>query len=48
MQAESIITAHRQGHLSDPRAVLLELRAAGMWLSDTVISRALRIAGIEP
>jgi predicted nucleic acid-binding protein len=32
----------------DPRAVLLQLRAAGMWLSDTVIARALRIAGIEP
>lgn len=43
-----IITAHRQGQLADPRAVLLELRAAGMWLSDTVIARALRIAGIEP
>jgi predicted nucleic acid-binding protein len=43
-----IITAHRRGQLADPRAVLLELRAAGMWLSDTVIARALRIAGIEP
>jgi predicted nucleic acid-binding protein len=43
-----IITAHRQGQLADPRAVLLELRAAGMWLSDAVIARALRIAGVEP
>lgn len=43
-----IVSAHRQGQLADPRAVLLELRAAGMWLSDTVIARALRIAGIEP
>lgn len=42
-----IITAHRQGRLADPRSVLLELRAAGMWLSDAVIARALRIAGIE-
>lgn len=42
-----VITAHRQGRLTDPRSVLLELRAAGMWLSDAVIGRALRIAGIE-
>lgn len=42
-----VIAAHRQGALTDPRAVLLELRAAGMWLSDAVIARALRIAGIE-
>jgi predicted nucleic acid-binding protein len=41
-----IITAHRQGQLADVRAVLLELRAAGMWLSDEVIARTLRIAGI--
>jgi predicted nucleic acid-binding protein len=43
-----IITAHRRGELADPRAVLLELRATGMWLSDTVIARALRTAGIDP
>ena len=42
-----IVAAHRRGALTDPRAVLLELRAAGMWLSDAVIARALRIAGIE-
>lgn len=42
-----IITAHRRGRLPDPRAVLLELRAAGMWLSDAIIARALRIAGIQ-
>jgi hypothetical protein len=42
------LTAHRQGQLADPRAVLLELRAAGIWLSDAVIARALRIARIEP
>jgi predicted nucleic acid-binding protein len=42
-----VITAHRRGRIEDPRAVLLELRAAGMWLSDAVIARALHIAGIE-
>ena len=42
-----IIAAHRRGTLQDPRAVLLELRSAGMWLSDAVIAGALRIAGIE-
>lgn len=42
-----IIRAHRQGRLADPRAVLQELRAAGMWLSDAAIARALRIGGIE-
>lgn len=39
-----VITAHRQGRIEDPRVVLMELRAAGMWLSDAVIARALRIA----
>jgi len=42
-----IITAHRHGRLPNPREVLLELRAAGMWLSDEVIARTLTIAGIE-
>ena len=42
-----IVAAHRRGALTDPRAVLLELRSAGMWLSDAIIARALRIAGIE-
>ena len=42
-----VIAAHRQGRIDDPRAVLLELRTAGMWLSDAVIAQALRIAGIE-
>ena len=32
---------------TDPRAVLLEFRSAGMWLSDAVIALALSIAGIE-
>lgn len=41
-----VIAAHRRGHLDDPRQVLLDLRASGMWLSDTVIERALRLAGI--
>lgn len=42
-----VIVAHRQGHIDDPRRVLLELRTAGMWLSDAVIARALRLAGID-
>lgn len=42
-----VIAAHRQGRIADPRQVLLELRASGMWLSDEVIARALRIAGIQ-
>lgn len=28
-----IVAAHRRGALTDPRAALLELRSAGMWLS---------------
>src|SRR5437764_5701628 len=27
-----IISAHRRGHLNDPRQVLFDLRASGMWL----------------
>ena len=42
------IAAYRRGQIEDPQAVLLELRAAGMWLSDAVIDRVLRAAGIEP
>jgi len=42
-----VIAAYRQGRIDDPRLVLLELRSAGMWLSDAVIARALRIAGIH-
>lgn len=42
-----VIAAYRHGHIRDPRAVLLELRSAGMWLSDAVIARALRVAGID-
>ncbi len=42
-----VIAVHRQGRVDDPRRVLLELRTAGMWLSDAVIARALRIAGID-
>jgi len=42
-----VIAAHRQGRIDDPRAVLLELRTAGMWLSDAVIARVLRTAGIK-
>lgn len=42
-----VIAAHRRGRIDDPRTVLLDLRAAGMWLSSAVIARALRTARIE-
>lgn len=38
-----VIAAHRRGHIEDPRQALLDLRASGMWLSDAVIERALRL-----
>lgn len=37
-----VIAAHHRGAIDDPRMVLLELRDAGMWLSDEVIERALQ------
>lgn len=40
-----VIAAHRRGYIEDPDKVLLELRESGMWLSDTVIERALQLAG---
>ena len=43
----TLIPAQRAGHIASARATLLELRAAGLWLADEVISRALRLAGIE-
>jgi predicted nucleic acid-binding protein len=42
-----VVAAHRRGHVEDPRALLMELRVAGMWLSDNVISQALAIAGVK-
>jgi predicted nucleic acid-binding protein len=42
-----VIAAHRRGAIENPREVLLELRATGMWLSDAVIARALQLAGVE-
>jgi predicted nucleic acid-binding protein len=42
-----VIAAHRLGHVADPRAVLLDLRAHGMWLADAVIGRALLMAGVK-
>ncbi len=44
---KSVMASMSHGRIDDPRRVLLELRAAGMWLSDGVIARALRIAGID-
>jgi predicted nucleic acid-binding protein len=40
-----VISAYRQGQIEDPRPVLLDLRAAGMWLSDGVIESALGMIG---
>lgn len=41
-----VIAAHRRGHVSDPRQTLLDLRTAGMWLSDSIIEKALQLSGI--
>lgn len=38
-----VIAAHRAGHVEDPRKTLLDLRAAGMWISDSVVEQALRL-----
>ncbi len=42
-----VIAASRRGLVTDPRHAIEELRAAGMWLSDAVIARALKLAGVE-
>lgn len=42
-----VIGAHRRGVVVDSRAVMLDLRARGMWLSDAILERALRLAGVE-
>jgi predicted nucleic acid-binding protein len=39
-----VIAAHRRGHVEDPRQILLDLRASGMWLSDAVLDHALKFA----
>ena len=38
------VAAFRNGQIDDLRQVIAELRGAGMWLSDAVIDRALRLA----
>jgi predicted nucleic acid-binding protein len=43
-----VIRAYRRGSISDPRKLLLDLRSAGMWLSDAVVEHALRLAGVSP
>ena len=43
-----VIAAYRRGQIADPRQLLLEMRASGMWLADSVIERALRLAGVDP
>lgn len=42
-----VIAAYRLGHIDDARKALLDLRAAGMWISDAVIDQALRLAGLN-
>jgi predicted nucleic acid-binding protein len=39
-----VVAAHRKGLVADPADVFSELRAAGMWLSDSVVARALALA----
>lgn len=39
-----VIAAYRRRKIDDPRQVLLDLRAAGMWMSDKVIEGALQLA----
>jgi predicted nucleic acid-binding protein len=39
-----VIAAYRRGQIDDLRQVILELRTAGMWLSDAIVDRALRLA----
>jgi len=43
-----VVAAHRKGLVADPADVLSELRAAGMWLSDSVVARALALAQTKP
>jgi predicted nucleic acid-binding protein len=42
-----VIAAHRQGRIADARKALLDLRASGMWISDSIIDQALRLAGLN-
>ena len=39
-----VVAAHRRGHIDDLRQMILDLGASGMWLSNAVIDRALRLA----
>jgi predicted nucleic acid-binding protein len=39
-----VIAAHRRRLVDDPALVFAELRGAGMWISDTVLARALQLA----
>ncbi len=39
-----VVAAYRRGQVEDLQAVLLELRGAGMWLSDAVLALVLRTA----
>lgn len=43
-----VVSAHRKGLVTDPADVFSELRAAGMWLSDSVVARALALAQTKP
>lgn len=39
-----VVAAHRRGVVKDVRQLVLELRSSGMWLSDAVIERVVRLA----
>lgn len=39
-----VLRAHRRGVIRDPRATIERLRSFGMWLSDSVVERALALA----
>jgi predicted nucleic acid-binding protein len=39
-----LVAAHHSGHVDDLRQAILDLRTSGMWISNTVIDRALRLA----
>jgi predicted nucleic acid-binding protein len=42
-----VIAAYRRGHIPEPEKALLALRASGMWISDSAIDQALRLAGLK-
>jgi predicted nucleic acid-binding protein len=43
-----VVAAYRRGQVKDLRKVMMNLRSAGMWLSDAVVENALRLAHLPP